>query len=377
MKLIDVRMKTIERLVRDGIPMTIAEDLVDSYYAYYGQKVESHSGDTIGNDDLILIDMYYGVYERYKNIVNYYDKDLLPPVRTVWVSSLKEAQDAIADFTKNWNKNRFLTFRGMNREYFLNRKYKNPLSPKIDGKEPSLLPSYWRNHDNDEDAILEEQFFRTSFAEELIYNGIDVAELAKRNTEKYGIHSISDLEDDDDPISQEYYKRWQAKTYDLGEAALLAQHYGFCTRDLDITFDLAVGSFFAAYKFIMKENGKATYKPNINKEAAVYCFDFGHSIRKENEFSSSRLFAHAFPERPKRQKCVGYGAGFMEFNEPAGHIVYRLKLNDDFDIAELPKPEELFPSRQEDAFYDLLLQYKEKYKDFEFAKCIVEYEFND
>ena len=145
---------------------------------------------------------------------------------------------------------------------------------------------------------------------------------------------------------------------------------------MDITFDLSVALFFAAYQYIEKENGKSTYKLNINDEAAVYCFMFGHDILREDEYLETNLFSHAFPERPKRQKCTGYAVGYEERNNAAQHIIYRLKFKKDFNTSGLPRAEELFPSRNEDKFYDLLLRYKEKNKNkYDFVDSIIEYEF--
>ena len=373
-KKIVCRKESINQLLRYGISESTAINLADNGYFYAGEAVLNSFGDEITDGAPYLIDAYYGSIYSYKNIWES-KKASIPPVRTIWVSSFAEAKEAIADLTMNLNKEWFLSYRGMNQEYFLTRNILNPLSPKIEGREPSLLPSYWRKHDDEDDIDLEEQFFRTLPGQELIYSGIDIIELQKKNFEKWGFHTLSALGDDDDPINQEYYRRYQARIQGEYEAALLAQHYGFNTRFLDITFDLAVGLFFAAYRYTRKSNGTSTYELNINKEAAVYCFNFSHLILREDEFLTSKLFSHAFPERPKRQKCVGYRVGYMEFNHPASYIVYRIKLNDDFDIAGLPKPEDLFPSRKNDPFYDLLLTFKKKHKELKMTENIIEYEF--
>lgn len=375
MKIRDIdRTNTINKLTEIGIPVKTAEEIVDSGYIY-SDAMQAQSCAGKPSENCCLLDTFYGKYISLEQILGNPPASM-QSVSTIWVSSLAEANEAIAEYTKPLNPEWFLTYRGMNTEYYLKRKYSNPFSPKVDGKEPSLLPSYWRKYDYDDDNInFEEQFFRILPGQELVYDGIDIKALKKKNTDKYGAHTISDLEDDDDPINQEFYRRWQARMNGAYEAALLAQHYGLCTRFLDITFDLGVGLFFAAYKYTKNENGKGTYKLNINSDAAVYCFNFGHDFFREDEYLKSSLFAHAFPERPKRQKCVGYSVGYYECNYPANHIVYRIKLKDNFDISGLRRPEELFPPRQEDPFYDLLLRYKEKHKDSKQAEEIIEYEF--
>lgn len=72
----------------------------------------------------------------------------------------------------------------------------------------------------------------------------------------------------------------------------------------------------------------------------------------------------------------------------AKYLVLRLKPRTDFDLSGIPTPDELFPPRETDSFYDLLLQYKEKaaksplYKNLDEKDCfkkaidsIIEYEF--
>lgn len=256
----------------------------------------------------ILLDTFYGITVPLKELMKNKRSELT--VETKYVSSLYEAEDIIGKFKKNKRDNLLLTYRGMNHEYFLGqsqgRLISNPFAILADNKEPSFLPYYWRNNRDDSNIDKMEQVFRTLFISEILYFGIDIEEKVKENYKK-GLTTMSDLEDDDNPVNREIYRRWQEKIYGEGECALIAQHYGLETRFLDITYDLAVALFFATHKYKVKDNGKATYIENINPDAAVYCFDFENQIKEDDIYKRARLFEHIKPERPLRQKATGYG----------------------------------------------------------------------
>ena len=72
------------------------------------------------------------------------------------------------------------------------------------------------------------------------------------------------------------------------------------------------------------------------------------------------LFRNLPPLRPIRQHC---GLPAFHFNEIASaardlHAVFHL--DEAFDVSGLPAAAELFPAREEDRFYDALLELRER-----------------
>jgi hypothetical protein len=90
----------------------------------------------------------------------------------------------------------------------------NPRVADADGKERMIVPGFWRSsvgHGMSDRPVPEPGSILTSiFADPLIYRGIENwQDLSRRNFERYGIHTLSDLEHFPDPESQEYFKRWK------------------------------------------------------------------------------------------------------------------------------------------------------------------------
>lgn len=371
------KKETKEKLLDWGVRPYVADKLIVDGWIYAGLTHVYSDKEQKIIEDINLIDTYM---ESYCPLSIVLEGNKMPQLKTFYVSSLSEAKKIVEQYRKRFNPHLHvrISYRGVNTEYWLNhpegRSYPNPFIPTVDGKEPSFIPSYWRKHEDEDKLFEEEKLFQTILASELVYYGIDVKELVKRNIEKFGIHSISDLGDDDDPLNLEYYRRWKARTESGYEAALLAQHYGLRTRFLDLTNDITVAGFFATQEYSVKENGKCTYTQNINENAAIYGFLMG-----EHSFRDAHLFAHAYPERPKRQNCWLQGCDIMGRSVATKDCVFRIKFNNDFDPTGIPTPEKLFPPREKDGFYNMLLDFKEKYINDDIlkhiVKNIVEYEF--
>ncbi len=128
------------------------------------------------------------------------------------VRSLAEAEDALACHRHDRFRKR-MCFRGQVREYFTTREFPNPHMKLADGHERLIIPSIWRQFADDWCSRLDfnppPSLFSTIYGDEIIYYGIpDWRNLARRNMERYGVHTMSDLEDFPDPDSQDYGRRW-------------------------------------------------------------------------------------------------------------------------------------------------------------------------
>ena len=225
-----------------------------------------------------------------------------------------------------------------------------------------------------------QEVFDTSIADDLIYYGMENTEvLLKRNYEKYGFHTISDLKDFPESENQEYYKRWSQLKVQGGvypDIAIISQHYGFHTYGLDITFDPKVAAFFSTHRFEWQTNGKADYFPIKEGEhnGVIYCFYFrAPQITSTRDIIKSiPAFDYINPIRPIRQSCALPFFLPDRFNEANQFIWQIFKLHPEFDMNDLPSKKFLFPSQKEDEFYKAIINVKKKNK---FWSDFVEYDF--
>ena len=349
----------LERLKSKWIPPEVITMLINSGYYYNPLYEDSYICDSLyGLNCPIHLDIINDLVQK----KGYEKKE----TRTAEISSLKEGMSFFKKFSAKINPElmeRF-TFRGVNKEYYIKREFPNPFISNSQGFEISLIPSFWRI---DENLVLRSlakypehspSIFRTIYADPIIYKGIDVQSLTKRNIDKYGYHTISDLEDFPDAESQEYYKRYFQHKIVNHEGVLLEQHYGMPTCGIDLTFDLATAISFALFQYNQNQEGKVYSKYNPNSEAAVYGLMVPGIKSSEDMVQEIELFKHLPPIRPLKQKCTLSCQDTFSINEAAFHIVFKLKLHMPFDITGIPKPQELFPSPNEDLFYKELLEQK-------------------
>lgn len=354
-------------------PETIQSLIDDGYYV-------------MESDCSRLMDRYDGHYSHYIPIDAVHDdgihfeiyRDREIPI--VDVGSVEEVQEYLSKTYQKMNpetRERFV-YRGQNTSYYVQRKHTNPWFRLRNGKEPSLIPGYWRSNLKLSSGLqAPANIFQTVLADPIIYYGIDIEELHRRNCQKYGYHSLSDLADFDDPISQEYHRRWELNKIYAPDIWLLAQHYGFSTACLDVTFDLKVAFFFAAYKFQTLNNGKATYRYNPNRDAVVYCLLYTDTpLRLSRDLVTNiACFDHLTPKRPLTQHCSLVGHNALDINGSAANILVGFRMKEGFDASEIPKPPELFPGPTEDPFYERLLDMKYNSSAKEWWQEVVDYDF--
>lgn len=359
-----------EKLRSIGMYDEIINDIISSGYYMMNQS------------DEIIYDSFYG--RRYsisievlkKNLQN--NTQIFRPrgIQSIEVKSIADAKIQIDKFISKFNpelSNRW-AYRGENSIFTFKRKFLNPWISNSNGEERSLMPSHWRGFRNDymkRISYSSRSIFQTIHADDIIYDGIkDFRNLSAKNYNKYGIHTLSDLEDFPEPENQEYFKRWQAhkiNPYNSPDMYYLEQHYGFSTPCLDITFDLATAMFFALNKYVEIDRIKkvATYKPVDDiSQSVVYVFCFPSDIMTSNDIIRKfDVFSHLEPLRPLRQTCQQFGTNMFNINEPAAYIALQVRFSSDFDLEGLPTQKDLIPFADEDKFYAKLLEMKSKDPD--------------
>jgi len=284
---------------------------------------------------------------------------------------------------QHWIDRGLACFRGQTRDYWVSRPVPNPRICDEQRKERIIAPSYWRRFLDQplsaRDWGPSKSIFGTILADSLIYHGIeDWRTLSKRNDERYGFHSISDLQDFPDHESQEYYRRWfKHKIQPRPEYPLIEQHYGQETIGLDITFDLATAAFFASHRWTqLKDSGKTTYSPIAKGEhkGVIYLLCFRDPPVRQTDYLVKEIgvFEHLPVERPLRQRCGLPAFHGNEIAAAARDLDAVIMLDANFDLSGLPEPSYLFP-RLEDPFYLALLE--EKQRDENEWNWVVDYEF--
>jgi hypothetical protein len=232
-----------------------------------------------------------------------------------------------------------MSFRGQTEEYYLEREIPNPFRQNKMGKEISILPGAYRKKD-----------FKISFTSkpkiiQLLVNQLEPSESK-------------------DLFSPDIFRA--------------EQHYATQTEGLDISFDIETALFFSNYKYTLNEEKKATYKliEKGQHKGVIYCLRFVDPPVKKTEYyiKEFSLFKKYLPERILRQKC---GLPFFtdyDRNIAICDIDCIIYLDSDFEYDNLLKPSYMFPNREEDKFYDKLLELKRQIGNSRMLENIVEYQ---
>jgi hypothetical protein len=307
-----------------------------------------------------------------------------PRAPTYKVSSLSNLLTILnTDRHRRYFEGGWMSFRGQTREYSMKRSCPNPHIRDEEGRERLIIPSFWRQFKDDWSrrfAVEKPTSLLSSIlGHELIYYGLpSVSELTERNLARYGPHSLSDLEDFDDPESREYYRRWQLNKINADwEMPLVEQHYGIDTCGLDVTFDYKTALFFATNMFMTNSDEIAFYKPvQAGQHTGVlYAFVFRDpSITQTADMVRSiRIMDHVSPIRPIWQKCALPIFESWNFNEAATDLDAVFYLTPDFECDEMLTQDKLFPPEDEDPFYKAVLDLRERFPDLAQYRKFVKY----
>jgi hypothetical protein len=362
--------KNLEMLERMGIePQTAVKLLASGFFPH-------QMPDSGNRTKPCIVDSFYG-NKFLSGLLNSEDITRADypkaSAREYEVSSIADIERLLSD-DKNARWRPLMSFRGQNCEYFTERPFPNPVL-SVGGKERLILPGVWRKYTNRwNDRFADppyQPFFSSMYGDELIYHGIpDWRSLPDINLERYGLHTVSDLEDFPDPESQEYFRRWSA--FKLGissEPALVEQHYGIDTCGLDVTFSLGAAAFFALNKFVKSPDGTAHYEPIVEKkrEGVIYCFVFRDPGLTETAdlVRDVPIFRHIQPVRPVRQACALPFFHKFNINQAVTDLHMVLRLRDDFRMDSVAEASHLFPSADDDPFYKAALEAKQRHSTFD------------
>ncbi|HEY9421834.1 MAG TPA: hypothetical protein VIW92_10500 [Thermoanaerobaculia bacterium] len=265
---------------------------------------------------------------------------VLPEFQTFVVKSQADIDLILSDPRRaSYLKDGSMTFRGQPQQYFLRRRLPNPVRSNERGEELSILAGVYR-----------QQGSPYSF---------ELKPVEQRLTQFLPRHLFSG----------------HADTPFAYDPMRVEQHYATQTRGLDLSFDVEVAIFFATHRFQMREASKAFYEdvPAGAHSGVVYAFRFRDPPVKRESFLIREfdLFRDHIPERVLRQNCGLPLMGDFERNIAITDLDCILQLHPDYSSESRLTAEQLFPSIDEDRFYAVLLEQKDKYP--ELLASVVEY----
>jgi hypothetical protein len=328
--------KLVKLLRNAGVEEPVVQNTVESgYYMRSWSDLRGGSYETVS-------DLMYGnkqssssfefeAFVRYLLSINSFEA--APPFIEVTVRNMNEIEAVLAEPRRqHYISDGALTFRGQWREYRLHRSVPNPFRRGPDGTELSVMPGTFRQ------AGAEYRF------------SIDPPEGIPLD---WLLHEL-------EPNNPEVY----ADSHFAYDPMRVEQHYASPTAGLDLTFDINTAIFFATHRFTLT-GGIATFD-RVDSGAhtgVIYCFRFGSPTVKKSEYyvRTFDLFKTYRPERILRQHCALPLIGDFERNIAITEIDCILRLHPEFDCDSILRPEHMFPSVREDAFYRKLLELKRQH----------------
>lgn len=289
---------------------------------------------------------------------------------TYHVRSVAEATSILSSYVHARFRPR-MCFRGQEKEYKIDRVIPNRFACDQSNRETLLLPSLWRAGAGDfsNGPLGHASPFTSCLADSLVYQGIDIPALAEKNMARYGSHTIDDLADAPDEETREYYRRYVTHKLNAPHGPdypIIEQHYGIKTHGLDVTLDLATGFFFATHTMTFGPDLKARYErttASSDQPGVVYAIVFEDPPLRptSDRVRDLGVFHHIPPTRPYRQSCALPCFDSYRINAAACDIDAVFLVQDDFSLDGLPTADVLFPNRENDPFYNALLEEKARH----------------
>ena len=328
------------------MPGFVVDKFYQGWFHALKPKYENHGWYGVNNN--VLRDHFVDFRKNLKQVdsirVKHYS---IPIFEAQNILELKEMANKMPEFdgTK-------MFFRGQTKQYDLNRTtiVSSALYGQDDIREPSLLgtaPRLGLDYD-------EIHSFLQLCLQDYVYKNAN-----NNNLDLDDIHS-----------------KWVSKTitgsgdWDVAVMAL-AQHYGIPTHGIDITSSIEVALWFATNKFTVNKNGDAKYVelskddwPNDKSKWPVVYFILPvtnslkpsiRTIKPLNDLGIESL-------RPERQKAAFFmGAHGLHQNRLAEALVCGVRLSPNHWNSELTY-DYLFPSKDEDPIFSLMIDLKNKYR---------------
>lgn len=348
------KLKTV--LTKEEIPeITINNILESGFYLLDGIVIDGYYGNRSG--------IYLKQFIRY--LKNEIDLTLSSSIPTYEINSINDAKKILEEpqYKKFIDD---LCFRGQTSHYVSKRPFPHPTYANKNGEEILLIPGIWRNYLDTNNHVSNDRpynppaSFLNLIKNRLIYHNFDQKRLRKTINIKDGRYYYSDFEDD-----KEAMKRYLLEQDGNFSFTLIEQHYGVDTIGLDVTFDIKTALFFATHKFNLS-GSKASYSPiKNNNTGLVYILRFSSPklIKSRDKINKIDGWDHLYPSRPIKQECALPSFHSFTVNEAVPHIVGILKIGNEFDFSDSYNQSELFPNKDNDAFYKVLLDLKKEFPE--------------
>ena len=284
-------------------------------------------------------------------------------VPQILVNTIEELNEVINSVTKQFP-NKDIYFRGQGKHHKLDRpaSVNKFLYGEATVNELSLPTSASRNK-------FDFDSFNSAFQmhiQGMMYSKIEKSKFSSLHDNwKYWSHYPPCTNELIFEASEKWFKLFYSYEWDLMVMAL-AQHYGISTHGLDITSDFNVALWFATnrwYEYKVGEKKFCWYKElerpiqkDINDYPVIYIVATDRNLKRDLDQVEYAGFKALRPER--QGAFLHFGGWGLHSNVCAEDIVTAIHLSEKVSLPTLPETEWLFPTHEEDQFYNDLLELK-------------------
>lgn len=337
-------------LRREGIDEEVINSVVESGYILISDKIlDTYYGLNSACHPSIIIDKV-----KYYQSNGSWNKSSPSHYKTYVVNNINEIFQIVEDMKKRYKN---ILYRGATGHYTFKRGFPNPFYSDENDCEISLVPSFFRRFSKNYMDRESPNLSLTSFDDPLLYdlfykdfnNNLELFKNKKINFEEFYCRA----EDDRETMWQEDIRKVDLCT--------IKQHYGFESNVLDVTYSIETALFFAFNRLVkIKDNyydhiliDKTEYKNSV-----LYILIPQTDLLDIAEWEYQKINVNGLEcVRPIRQKCTSLPVDMDSMNRAASEVKVVIKFSKDFLLPDnIPKKEYLFPSAEEDPFYEYLLK---------------------